>query len=57
MSDRVEAESGEAKRFLTALRGVLSVPKTEIRAKLANVAKRRKRVSKKSPQRSTLSGG
>ena len=42
MSDRVEAESGEAKRFLTALRGVLSVPKTEIDKKIAQKRKKRR---------------
>jgi hypothetical protein len=30
MSDRVEAESPEAKRFLAGLRGILEVPKSEL---------------------------
>ena len=42
MSDRVEAESGEAKRFLTALRGVLAVPKAELDKKIARSRKKNK---------------
>jgi hypothetical protein len=40
MADHVEAESPEAKRFLTALRGVLSVPKAELAKKLSRKRKR-----------------
>ncbi len=38
-----EAESPEARRFLTALRGVLSVSKEELDAKLAEHAKAKNR--------------
>ncbi len=34
MSDRVEAESDEAKRILRSLRDILVVPKLEVDAKL-----------------------
>ena len=44
MSDRVEAESPEAKRFVSALRDILKVPKSEIDAKVArSKARKRKR--------------
>lgn len=45
MPDHVEAESVEAKRFLTAMRGLLSVPKSEINKKIAR--KRKKRAKEK----------
>jgi len=45
MPDRVEAESPEAKRFLTAMRSLLAVPKSEISKKIAR--KRKKRVRQK----------
>jgi hypothetical protein len=48
--DRVEAESPEAKRFLAALRGVLTVPKIEVTKKLK---RRRKRLLKSSRKKST----
>ena len=40
MPDRVEAESPEAQRFLTALRDALLVPKTEIDKKVRRKRKR-----------------
>ena len=48
MPDHVEAESVEAKRFLTAFRGLLAVPKSEIDKKIAR--KRKKRARDKPPK-------
>jgi hypothetical protein len=42
MSDRVEAESDEAKSFLKSLRDILGVPKSEVDAKLARSKARRR---------------
>ncbi len=41
MSDRVEAESLEAKRFLAGLRGILEVPKSELDARVKRQKRRR----------------
>lgn len=43
MPDRVEAESAEAKLFVSALRDILKVPKSEVDAKLVSKARKRKR--------------
>jgi hypothetical protein len=43
MSDRVVAESPEAKRFLAGLRGILEVPKSELDARIKRQRRRRQR--------------
>jgi hypothetical protein len=43
MPDRVEAESGEAKRFLGALRDILEIPKDELDKKLKREKRKRQR--------------
>lgn len=41
MPDRVEAEGEEANRFLSALRDILKVPKSELNAKVARTKARK----------------
>jgi hypothetical protein len=45
MADRVEAEGGDANRFLAGLRGILKLSKAELDAKV--VAQKRKRARKR----------
>jgi hypothetical protein len=58
--DRVEAEGAEAKLFVSALRDILKVPKSEVNAKLLATSKtrerKRERQSKKVSTISTRKG-